>query len=53
VVTVWGGVGAGQGFGAVIPPGLGGLALRMQAFCLTPVAENGAFAASAARDVVF
>jgi hypothetical protein len=50
VATVWGsGVGTGRTFSAIIPPGLGGLALRMQAFCLTPAAKNGAFAARSPR----
>lgn len=47
------GVGAtGRTVSAVLPPGLAGFAIRMQAFCLSPAANNGVFAATAARDLV-
>jgi hypothetical protein len=52
-LAVWAGAGAGQNVGAVVPPGLSGLALRLQAFCFTATAKNGVFAATAARDIVF
>ncbi len=47
------GVGAGGlTIATSIPPGLGGLAVRVQAFALTGAARNGTFAATAARDVI-
>jgi len=52
-LAVYGGVGGGQFIGASIPPGLGGLALRLQAFCFSPAAKNGVLAASSARDIIF
>lgn len=36
-----------------IPPGLGGLTLRLQAFALTSSAANGLYAATRARELVF
>lgn len=36
-----------------VPPGLGGFAVRLQAVALSPLAHNGLFATTAARDLVF
>ncbi|MFY9342391.1 MAG: hypothetical protein WAT39_07870 [Planctomycetota bacterium] len=43
----------GTTLGAAIPPGLSGLAARVQAVAITTAAKNGFFAATAARDLIF
>ena len=37
----------------LVPPGLSGLSLRLQGFGVTPIAVNGVFAVTSARDIVF
>jgi hypothetical protein len=47
------GVGApGEVVGAVVPSGIGGFALRFQAIALSPAAQNGVYATTAARDLL-
>ena len=54
LLTLGGGVGAsGITLATGFPPGLAGLALRVQAFAFSAAAHNGFFAATAARDMVF
>jgi len=53
LVFLGGGVGStGVTLATALPPGLSGFALRLQAFSLTGAAKNGAFAATAARDLI-
>jgi hypothetical protein len=44
---------AGMNVNFIVPPGLTGTSLRLQAFASTPFAGNGFFAISDARDLVF
>ena len=46
-------IGAGASLFAIIPPGMSGITVRLQAFAVSPAARNAFFSATAARDLVF